>query len=62
MGEIALSGTRGIHVRDIRWQLSFFFDNCPEDLREKVEKEWPAYKKEILEKQAQGIYDSRDWF
>jgi len=39
-----------------------FFDNCPEDLREKVEKEWPAYKKEILEKQAQGIYDSRDWF
>ena len=39
-----------------------FFDNCPEDLRKKVEEEWPEYKKEILEKQAKGIYDSRDWF
>lgn len=39
-----------------------FFDNCPADLREKVEKEWPEYKKEVLAKKRNGIEDSREWF
>lgn len=39
-----------------------FEDDCPEDLKEKVRKEWPEYKKEVLEKKKQFIVDSRDWF
>ena len=39
-----------------------FADDCPPELKEKVLKEWPAYKKEVEELHKKGYRSSEDWF
>jgi len=38
-------------------------DDCPPDIREKLERDWPIAKKETEDRHANGIWDSaKDYF
>lgn len=39
-----------------------FTDDCPPELKEKVLKEWPAYRKEVEELRKKGYRSTEDWF
>lgn len=47
---------------DLNGNIECFSDDCPLELKEKVLKEWPAYKKEVEELHKKGYRSSEDWF
>lgn len=47
---------------DLDGNIDCFSDDCPPELKEKVLKEWPAYKKEVEERHKKGYYCTEDWF
>lgn len=40
----------------------FISPDCPEDIKEKIQKKWEQVYKDTIERQKKGIYSSKDYF